>query len=86
MDITYIAYIGRLKYVQVVVETYSSIVRSMVQSKQRPLDCSISTLKTAMLYIGVPFDLKTPTQGLRQDTRDPEGMFVSVVAGGKGGR
>lgn len=29
-----------------------------------------------MLYMGVPFDLKTPT------ARDPQGIFVSVVRGG----
>lgn len=69
MDIPYIVSFGRFTYVQVVVETYSSIVLSLVLTKET------SGLVISILYMGVPFDLQTST------SRDPQGMFVSVVAG-----
>lgn len=69
MDIPYVVSFGRFTYVQVVVETYSSIVLSLVLTKET------SGLVISILYMEVPFDLQTST------AKDPQGMFVSVVVG-----
>lgn len=58
MDVTHIPTFARLKYVHVIIDTYSHLTYAAALASEKARHC-IKALRQAILFMGVPWDLKT---------------------------